>query len=313
MVHYRLRVHTLAVLVLAWAPLLAAGAQTPSRAPSAADLRVHGILTLGGSVALADLVAVWAQGFQQDYPGVAVTVSDAGGEAGLASLENGTADAVLLGSPPTDSQLDALQNRLGYAPTLIPVAMDAVAVYVNARNPLQRITLAQLDGVFSATLRCGKTAIDDWQQLGVPDASALSSVVPYGLDDSTSANLVFRQVALCGGDFRPRFQAVAGPDALESAVASQPGAIGFSSSALHSASIRPLAVARDHSAQAVAPDAEAIRSHRYPMSRTLSIAVNVPDGKPLPPKLQTFVDYVLSADGQNMAQMAGYVPLSHGQ
>jgi MFS family permease len=36
-------------------------------------------------------------------------------------------------------------------------------------------------------------------------------------------------------------------------------------------------------------------------------------GKPLPPKLQTFVDYVLSADGQNMAQRAGYVPLSHGQ
>lgn len=164
MLHYRLRVYTLAVLVLAWAPLLAAGDQTPSRAPGVADLRVHGILTLGGSVALADLVALWAQGFQGDYPGVAVTVSDAGGEAGLASLENGTADAVLLGSPPSDSQLDALRNRMGYAATLIPVAMDAVAVYVNARNPLRRITLAQLDGVFSATLRCGKTAIDDRQQ-----------------------------------------------------------------------------------------------------------------------------------------------------
>jgi phosphate transport system substrate-binding protein len=171
-------VRTLMALVLAGAPLLAVGEQAPSRAPGAADLRVHGTLALGGSVALADLVALWAQGFQRDYPGVVVTVSDAGGETRLAALENGTADAVLLGSPPTDSQLDELRNRIGYAPTLIPVAMDAVAVYVNAHNPLRRITLAQLDGVFSATLRCGKTTIDVWRQLGVSDVYGLSSVVP---------------------------------------------------------------------------------------------------------------------------------------
>ena len=303
---------TLMVLVLGGVPLLAGGAGT-SPAPRVAQLQVQGVLTLGGSIALADLIALWAQDFQRAYPELTVTVSDAGGESGIAALENGTADAVLLGSLPTDSQLETLRDKIGYTPTVIPVAMDAVAVYVNARNPLQQITLRQLDGVFSATRRCGGQAITDWRQLGVPAATGLTPVVPYGLDDSTSAYVVFRQVALCGGDFRPQFQAMAGPDAVESAVASQPGSMGFSSTALRSAGVRPLAVSHDRLSPAVAPDADAVRSHRYPISRTLSIAVDIPDGRPLPPRLQAFVDYVLSAQGQNLARKAGYVPLVQGR
>jgi phosphate transport system substrate-binding protein len=302
--------HALVILASAWTSVVAADKQTLSAAPGDADLHLHGAVVLGGSVALADLAGLWVQGFRQVYPLVEVTLSDAGGEAGIAALENGIADAVLLGGWPTASQLEALKNRYGYTPTLIPVAMDAVAVYVNAQNPLRQITLAQLDGIFSATHRCGEAAIGDWRQLGVPADAGLSSIVAYGLDDSTSAYLVFRQVALCDGDFRPEFQAVAGPDAVASAVATQSGAIGFSSSALGAASLRPLDVARDHSARAIPPDAEAIRSKRYPMSRTLLIAVNVSAGKPLPPLLQALVTYVLSPDGQKMAQRAGYVSLS---
>ncbi len=298
------------ILLLNGQPLLASN--NPVSTPVAGDssVSVHGSLTLSGSVALADLSSLWVQDFRQTHPLVEIELSDAGGEAAIASLVNGSADVVLLGNTPTHSQLEVFRDKYGYAPKLIPVARDAVAVYVNTHNPLRQITLAQLDAIFSETHRCGEKAITNWQQLGAAVEDKSGRILPYGLDDSTAAYQVFRQVALCGGDFLPDFQAMAGPDALESAIASQPDAIGFSSSALRSASIRPLAVAPDKVHQAVTPGADAISSKRYPMSRTLLIAINVPAGKQLPPVLQTYVDYVLSASGQDIARKAGYVPLS---
>ncbi|GMQ88824.1 MAG: phosphate ABC transporter substrate-binding protein PstS family protein [Gammaproteobacteria bacterium] len=296
---------TAVLLLLSGLPLLAGGDPVANDTTES----VQGSLALGGSVTLADLASLWVQDFRQLHPLVEIVVSSAGSEAGIAALVNGTAGAVLLGNSPSRSQLEVFRDKYGYAPMLIPVAMDAVAVYVNTLNPLRRITLTQLDAIFSVTHRCGEAAITDWQQLGIAVVGESARVLPYGLDDSTAVYQVFKQVALCNGDFRPDFQAMAGPGAVESAIASQSSAIGFSSSALRSAGIRPLAVARGNIEKAVVPDADAISSKRYPMSRTLLIAVNAPAGKPLSPLLQAFVDYVLSASGQDTARKAGYVPL----
>ncbi len=309
MIDGRLFSRATVLLLLSGFPLLAGSAPLSPSVASDTSQSMQGSLTLGGSVALANLTALWAQEFRRIYPLVEIVLSDAGGEAGIGALVNGDADAVLLGDSLSHSQLEVFRDKYGYAPKLIPVARDAVAIYVDAGNPLRRITLAQLDAIFSATHRCSKAAITNWQQLGIAVADESAHVLPYGLDDSTAAYRVFKQVALCGGDFLPDFQAMAGPGAVESAIASQPGAIGFSSNALRSAGIRPLAVARDDIKKAVAPNVESISSKRYPMSRTLSIAVNAPPGKSLSPLLQAFVDYVLSVSGQDTARKAGYVPL----
>jgi len=310
MSYKHLFLHVTLLLLLNSQPLLAS--DNSASMPVAGDTRksVHGSFTLSGSVALADLSALWIQDFRQSHPLVNIGLSDSGGEAGIAALVNGSAEVVLLGNEPTHSQLEVFKDKYGYAPSLFPVARDAVAVYVNKLNPLRQITLAQLDAIFSVTYRCGEKAITNWQQLGAAVEDKPGRVLPYGLDDSTAAYQVFKQVALCGGDFLPDFQAMAGPDAVESAVASQPGAIGFSSSALRSADIRALAVARNSSKEAVAPTADAISNKRYPMSRTLLIAVNAPVGKPLSPVLQAFIDYVLSTSGQALARKAGYVPIA---
>jgi phosphate transport system substrate-binding protein len=299
------------VLLVFTGPLLTArGDQSSQLAPLDAADPVRGPLALGGSVALADLVSIWVQGFRQINPLVEPVLGDAGGDAGLDALVNGVADAVLLGNWPTQSELEAFEHKYGYPPQLIPVARDAVAVYVNTSNPVGQVTLAQLDAMYSATRRCGaQEAVTDWKQLNVPGVETANPILTYGLDDSTDVYQLFRQVALCGGDFRRDYQAMVGPEAVEAAIASQPGAIGFSSSALHSAGMRYLAVAPDSHAQAVLPTAEDIRSNRYPMSRTLLIAVNVPPGKSVPPVLQAFVDYVLSPRGQASAAKLGYVAL----
>jgi len=228
--------------------------------------------------------------------------------------------------------------------------MDAVAVYVNDANPLPSMTIPALDAVFSSTHLCGEPKpIKIWAELGVKGNLAQQRITVYGLTVDTGANSLFREAVLCGGDFIKEFQALAGPEAVESAIMTDSAGIGFFSSSNLSKSnppksvcntssppgfvhndlcinltdtstfepfnIKPLtglhmlAIAPQKGAPAIAPTADAIRSGRYAMSRTLAINVNQPKNRPLSPALQTFIDFVLSPEGQAIVTKAGYVPL----
>lgn len=271
---------------------------------------VEGRLVFTGSVALSNLMTYWIQAFSERNPMVKITIADPGGTAGIEALINGTADLALTGSAISHKQKTAFEDRFGYAPHVIPVAMDAVIVYVNDLNPLKTITLQHLDAVFSATYRCGEAQpIKIWAGLGVIDLLAQQRINKYGLTVGTEAASLFKETALCGGDFAQNFQALAGPEAVENALNSDVAGIGFSSSAMRSAGIHSLAIAPKNNAPAIAPTPDAIRSGQYPMSRTLGIAINRPIGKPLSPALRTFIHFVLSPEGQSIVTKAGYIAL----
>ena len=273
-------------------------------------LPVTGRLAVTGSVALSNLMTYWTQAFSERNPLITVTIADPGGTAGIEALINGTTDIALTSTPISHKQKDAFEARFGYPPHVIPMAMDAVVVYVNDSNPLTSIALQDLDAVFSSTYRCGETQpIQTWDALGVKGTMAQQRITVYGLTVDTGATSLFRETALCGGDFIKDFQALAGPEAVESALISDSAGIGFSSSAMRSAGIRTLAIVPHKDALAVAPTPDAIRSGQYPMSRTLGIAINQPMNQPLSLALQAFIDFVLSPEGQSIATKAGYVSL----
>ncbi|MCL7423184.1 MAG: substrate-binding domain-containing protein [Methylobacter sp.] len=282
----------------------AAAAETTAPAP------VEGRLVVTGSIALGNLMTYWAQAFSRHNPLVAVTVATPGGMAGITALINGATDMALISTPVNPKQQEAFKARFGYAPHVIPLARDAVAVYVNRTNPLNRIALQDLDAIFSSTYRCSpRQPVRNWGDLGATGDLAQRRINAYGLTVETGTYNLFREVALCGGDFNEDFQALAGPGAVENAVSTDVAGIGFSSSTMHSSGMRALAVAPRKGGPASAPTPAAIRSGQYPMSRTLSIAVNRPSGQPLPPALKAFVDFVLSPEGQDIIAKAGYVPL----
>jgi phosphate transport system substrate-binding protein len=225
-------------------------------------------------------------------------------------LINGIADIALTRTPISSKQKEAFEARFGYAPHVIPLAMDAVAVYVNDANPLTSIILQDLDAVYSSTYRCGKPQpIHTWDALGVKGPMAQQPINVYGLTVATGTNSLFRETALCGGDFIKDFQALAGPAAIVNALISDDTGIGFSSSSMTSSGIHMLAIAPHKDAFAIAPTPDAIRSGQYPISRTLGIAINQPKNQPLSPVLQAFIKFVLSPEGQSIATKAGYVSL----
>ena len=271
---------------------------------------VEGRLDITGSVALSNLMTYWTQAFSERNPLVTVTIADPGGTAGIEALVNGTTDIALTSTLISRKQKEAFEARFGYPPHVIPVAMDAVAVYVNGSNPLTSIALQDLDAVFSSTYRCGETQpIQSWDALGVKGTMAHQRITVYGLTVDAGATSLFRETALCGGDFIKDFQALAGPEAVESALISDSAGIGFSSSAMRSVGMHALAIARHKKDLAIAPTPDAIRSGQYPMSRTLGIAINQPINQPLSLALQAFIDFILSPEGQGIATKAGYVSL----
>ncbi|WP_024297732.1 PstS family phosphate ABC transporter substrate-binding protein [Methylomicrobium lacus] len=271
---------------------------------------VEGRLAVTGSVVLSNLMTYWTQAFSERNPLVTVTIADPGGTAGIEALINGIADIALTRTPISSKQKEAFEARFGYAPHVIPLIMDAVAVYVNDDNPLTSITLQDLDSVYSSTYRCGKSQpIQTWGALGVKGAMAQQPIGVYGLTVATGTNSLFRETALCGGDFIKDFQALAGPAAVVNALISDDTGIGFSSSSMTSSGIHMLAIAPHKDALAIAPTPDAIRSGQYPISRTLGIAINQPRNQPLSPVLQAFIKFVLSPEGQSIATKAGYVSL----
>ncbi|BCG63509.1 MAG: phosphate transport system substrate-binding protein [Methyloprofundus sp.] len=286
-------------------------ASTPNAAKASEQaLPDAGHLVFSGSVALSNLMTYWTQAFAEQNPSITVTIADPGSITGIDTLINGTADMVLTSTNISDKQKQAFEQRYGYPPRIIPVAKDALAVYINALNPLKDISFQELDAVYSETLRCGMPKpIRTWAELGIKGALAKRWIAVYGLTVETGATDLFRQTALCGGDFNQYFQALAGPAAVQDALISDISGIGFSSSTMRSAGMRALAVAPNKNAAAILPVADTIRSSAYPLSRTLAIVVNYPIAKPFTPVMQAFIDFVLSVEGQSVVDNAGYVSL----
>lgn len=306
-----MRLPTLLITLFTALSLFAAQPAMADDGPSLPEsLPPTGQLTLTGSTALSNLVSLWAEAFSLRDPAVSLTIADPGSAAGLASLLNGSAEAVLISTPLNEAQRQRFIDRYNYAPTTTPVALDGVAVFVNTSNPLANISLPQLDAIYSRTRRCGaKKSIRSWGELGVGSALAQLPINAVGLSNGSGAYSLFRRKALCGGDFHPDVKALPGPGGVQAAISGDRTAIGFASSALRDPGLRAIPVARRNGEPAISPTAEAIRSGRYPLARTLAIAYNLPPGREISPALRAFLDFTRSAQGQAIATKAGYVKL----
>jgi phosphate transport system substrate-binding protein len=277
---------------------------------SESTLPAGGRVVVTGSGPLANLISLWADDFNDRSPRVSITVAGAGSTVGVEALLNGSADSVLTDMPLSRKEEARFMDRFGYAPTRFPVAMDGVAVYVSSLNPLREISIIQLDAIYSATFRCGaRQPLQNWGQLGVKGEQSNNPITALGLTVNSGAYLLFKQVALCDGSFSANFQALAGPSAVGWALADNPAAIGFSSSARHLAGVRALAISAQEGEVAITPSIQSIQSGRYPLARKLNIILNIPTGGNVDPAVQAFLDYARSPAGQAVIQKAGYVPL----
>jgi phosphate transport system substrate-binding protein len=226
--------------------------------------------------------------------------------------------------------------QLGHAPTLVNVAggshatqggTHAIAIYVNAANPIGGLTLEQLDAIFSKTRRSGAKEITTWGQLGLGGEWAQRPIRAYGMlrrrESANPPGIVnfLENRMLRGGEFRddireqPGSAAEPALDAIVRRVAEDPAGIGYSGFAYARPGARTVAIARTATSPFYGGHPEEVASREYPLSREIYLMVNRVPGKPIAPPLREFLLYTLSREGQRAvaADRMKFIPLDAAQ
>jgi phosphate transport system substrate-binding protein len=157
---------------------------------------IAGNLSSIGSDTLNNLMTLWSEGFGSVYPSVRVQVEGKGSSTAPPALIGGTAQLGPMSRHMKPSEIDAFDERYGYPPTEVRVAIDALAVYVSRENPLQELTLPEVDAIFSKNRTCGRAEpLRTWGDLGLSGALAARPIRLYGRNSASGTYGYFKEVA----------------------------------------------------------------------------------------------------------------------
>ena len=141
-------------------------------------------------------MALWAKGFEGEYPGVTIEIEGKGSATAPPALLEGTSQFGPMSRPMTTNEIDAFEKKYGYKPARFRVAVDALAVYANKDNPIPCLTLQQLDQIFSLTREgSGGRSIKTWGDAGMTGEWATKPISLYGRNSLSGTYEFFKQTA----------------------------------------------------------------------------------------------------------------------
>jgi phosphate transport system substrate-binding protein len=270
---------------------------------------VSGNLSSVGSDTLANLMTLWAEDFKRNYPNVNIQIQAAGSSTAPPALTEGTSNIGPMSRKMKDKEVEAFEKRFGYKPTAVPVAIDALAVFVNKDNPIEGLTIAQIDAVFSSTRKCGfDKNVSTWGDLGLSGTLADKSVQLFGRNSVSGTYGYFKKKALCKGDYKNNVNEQPGSASVVQGVSESINGIGYSGIGYKTASVRALPLSKKGTDFVDATPANAVTG-KYPLSRFLYVYVNKAPNKALEPITGEFLKSVLSQQGQEVVVKDGYVPV----
>lgn len=299
-------------LLLAASPLsLAAQVQVdPDLAEYEPVSGVSGNLSSIGSDTLNNLMTLWAEEFAKFYPNVKIQIQGAGSSTAPPALTEGTANFGPMSRMMRSSEIQAFEDRHGYPPTPVGTAIDALAVMVNKDNPLECISIPEVDAIFSVGRRCGYARdIARWGDLGLEGAWANRDYTLYSRNAVSGTYGFFKDNALCGGDFKPGINEQPGSASVVQGVSESLNGIGYSGTGYVTSGIKALALSREKGGECIVPSGSSAASGEYPLARLLYAYVNKRPNQPLAPLEREFFRMVLSKQGQEVVVRDGYIPL----
>ena len=271
---------------------------------------VAGNISSVGSDTMNNLMTLWGEEFKRLYPNVNIQIQGAGSSTAPPALTEGTANFGPMSRPMKDAEIEAFEQKHGYKPTGIAVAIDALAVYVHKDNPIQGLTILQVDAVFSATRKCGYDEdISQWGQLGLKGEWASRSIQLYGRNSVSGTYGYFKEHALCNGDFKNNVNEQPGSASVVQGVTKSLNGIGYSGVGYKTSGVKTVPLAKSEGEEPIPATAESAVSGKYPLARALYVYINKHPNKPLAPLEREFVKMVLSEAGQRVVVKDGYIPL----
>jgi phosphate transport system substrate-binding protein len=232
-----------------------------------------------------------AESYMQSHEGSTIEVSGGGSGTGIAALMNGTTDVANISRPLSDRERQQLSEN-GQPAVETPVALDAIAIYVNEQNPVRSLTIAQLAEVFMGR-------ITRWSEIGGADAP----IVLYSRENNSGTYAYFKEHVLGGRDFAASAQTLPGTSAVINAVSRDPNGIGYGGIG-YGTGVKALPISAE-GGESIEPTLENTTSGLYPLSRSLFMVTR---GEPRG-MARDFIDWVRGPQGQSLVDQAGFYPL----
>lgn len=265
---------------------------------------VSGNLNSIGSDTLNNLMTYWAEAFKASYPNVNVQIEGKGSSTAPPALIEGTSQLGPMSREMKSSEIDEFEKKYGYKPTAVRVAIDALAVFVHKDNPINNMTLEEVDGAFSSTLKSGSEPIEKWGGLLGPRGEWTNKPISlYGRNSASGTYGFFKEKALKKGDFKSTVKEQPGSSAVVQGVASDLGGMGYSGIGYKTSGVKAIKI------NGKEPTLENCLTGKYPLGRFLYIYVNKKPNEALDTLTKEYLKSILSQKGQEIVVKDGYFPL----
>ena len=263
-----------------------------------------------GSDTMNNLMALWLEGFRKFYPNVKIQIEGKGSSTAPPALIEGTAQFGPMSRPMKSTEEDKFEQQFGYKPTPMRTSLDALAVFVNKDNPIEGLTLPQVDAIFSKTRRGEYSGdISSWGQLGLTGPWAGARVSLYGRNSASGTYGFFKDNALFKGDYKDEVKEQPGSASVVQGITADRYGIGYSGIGYITSGVRIVPLAKKEGAPFKEGSLENVLNGSYPLGRFLYLYINKAPGKELDPMVREFCKYIFSKEGQEIVIKDGYMPV----
>ena len=286
--------------MVSWSATLLAGYLALTGCAAAEE--AQGSLQIKGSDTMVNLCQAWAEAFMAKHPKVSVAVTGGGSGTGIAALIGGTCDLAAASRKMTPKEIEAASAK-GAPPQEWTVALDGLSVAIHPQNPVKRLTLEQLAGLFTGKIR-------KWSELGGPN----KAVVLLSREVNSGTHVYFKEHVLSASmsglkEFAPEALLLPSSQAIADEVATNPSAIGYYGMGYENPNNAVAAVAKTAADPYITPSEESVRSGTYPISRPLFLYSRGTPGA----VVKTFLNFVMSSEGQEVVRQIDFVPIKGAQ
>jgi phosphate transport system substrate-binding protein len=261
-----------------------------------------------------NMMALWAETYRKFYPNVKIQIEGKGSTTAPAALIAGTSQFGPMSRPMRSSEIDAFEAKYGYKPTELRAAYDSLAVYVHKDNPIEKLTLAQVEAAFSKSRKRGfKQNVTTWGQLGLTGDWANRPVSLYGRNSASGTYGFFKEHTLLNGDYKDSVKEQPGSASVVQGVTEDRYGMGYSGIGYKTSGVKVVPLAVKDAGPFSDGSYEDVTSGKYPLWRFLYIYINKAPNRPLDPLVAEFVKLIYSKEGQEAVVKDGYMPLSAAQ
>ncbi|MEZ6242868.1 MAG: PstS family phosphate ABC transporter substrate-binding protein [Phycisphaerales bacterium] len=267
--------------------------------PVAGDLRTV------GSDTMVNLVSLWTQAFKKQHPAARIQVEAKGSSTGPPALIEGQAQFAPMSRAMEPEEIALFEEKFGYKPTQLRVAIDCIAVFVNKDCPLEELSLSEVAQVFSVD---GPTMT--WGDLGVEETGWRDRPISlYGRNSASGTYKFFKDVACSKADYKASVKEAPGSAGVVQGVAKDPYAMGYSGIGFKTPDVKALKLSFGPGDEAFEPGLEHALTGDYPLARFLYMYTNYDRRHGLDALRAEFLRFVFSRDGQEAVVKDGAYPL----